>query len=495
MALMTFAACASGGLARKDVLQQYEPIAQLNRGVNGLEAREGDLLAPAGMAGLRDSLDRAVEEARRARKDPALQIAGHGLGMLPRVRAHVDRARDEMQAVMGTRQRAEAAGAPGLFAERFTAADKELREASAMIERGNLDGARNRRPALMESYAGLELEALTRGAVEAAKAAIARAKAHDADDHAPALLKQAGEELALVSAVISADRTQIDKANEHARRAIWLAQRSEAVTALAKLFDHRKFDAEDMVLWHQDQLDYINEPLGQALPFNEPDRAVVESMRQSLVSLLKAQADSRAHVQSLTGQITALRTKVAEEREQLARKASGELNQAARRHQTEIAAREDSERRQQEVEERYRYVQSLFTESEAMVARQKDDVLIQAHGFAFVPGGWEPEARNFGLLTKIEGAIQRFPGSHVAVSGHTDSIGGTPFNLALSAKRSAGVAAFLVEVAGIPANHVTSEGLGEARPVATNESAAGRAQNRRIEIRIINTPVLKSSLP
>ncbi len=69
------------------------------------------------------------------------------------------------------------------------------------------------------------------------------------------------------------------------------------------------------------------------------------------------------------------------------------------------------------------------------------------------------------------------------VSGYTDSIGGEIFNIKLSERRANAVKKFLVSK-GIDANRISTVFYGEANPVATNETAAGRAENRRAEIRI-----------
>jgi OOP family OmpA-OmpF porin len=74
----------------------------------------------------------------------------------------------------------------------------------------------------------------------------------------------------------------------------------------------------------------------------------------------------------------------------------------------------------------------------------------------------------------------------VVVSGHTDSVGGNQVNQALSQKRAETVASFLEKVGGFDKTRLTAIGYGESRPVATNETAAGRATNRRIEVLIIN---------
>ncbi len=79
-----------------------------------------------------------------------------------------------------------------------------------------------------------------------------------------------------------------------------------------------------------------------------------------------------------------------------------------------------------------------------------------------------------------------FPDSKVIVSGHTDNVGSDALNQKLSEERAAKVAQFLVDVGGVPGGRVQSTGKGKNRPVASNESAEGRAANRRVEILIQN---------
>jgi OOP family OmpA-OmpF porin len=70
--------------------------------------------------------------------------------------------------------------------------------------------------------------------------------------------------------------------------------------------------------------------------------------------------------------------------------------------------------------------------------------------------------------------------------GHTDSIGSDAYNQKLSLRRAEAVKAYLVSK-GIEANRVYTEGKGEKQPVADNKTAAGRAQNRRVEIEVVGT--------
>lgn len=77
--------------------------------------------------------------------------------------------------------------------------------------------------------------------------------------------------------------------------------------------------------------------------------------------------------------------------------------------------------------------------------------------------------------------VQRYPDSTIDVIGHTDNSGSAEYNQDLSARRATAVAGVLLEQ-GVAPSRVRSFGRGEAEPVATNLTAEGRQQNRRVEI-------------
>jgi len=84
-------------------------------------------------------------------------------------------------------------------------------------------------------------------------------------------------------------------------------------------------------------------------------------------------------------------------------------------------------------------------------------------------------------LAKLAGIIQAHPGLNLAIEGHTDTTGTADFNMKLSQQRADAVRNFLI-AQGLSADTITATGLGEANPVADNATAAGRKQNRRVEI-------------
>ena len=92
------------------------------------------------------------------------------------------------------------------------------------------------------------------------------------------------------------------------------------------------------------------------------------------------------------------------------------------------------------------------------------------------------------LLAKVRQALEMFPDAPIVVEGHTDSQGGDSSNLILSQDRADAVKQYLVTNFGRNPERISSIGYGEARPVASNETADGRARNRRIDL-IIRTGI------
>ena len=90
-----------------------------------------------------------------------------------------------------------------------------------------------------------------------------------------------------------------------------------------------------------------------------------------------------------------------------------------------------------------------------------------------------PQARE--KLAKVAGIVSGHPGLRLDVEGHTDSVGGDDYNQKLSEQRGASVRDYLTQQ-GMPAGSVTTKGFGKTQPVASNDTAPGRQQNRRVEL-------------
>lgn len=81
--------------------------------------------------------------------------------------------------------------------------------------------------------------------------------------------------------------------------------------------------------------------------------------------------------------------------------------------------------------------------------------------------------------------IKAHPGKRILVAGHTDNVGDPDSNLKLSTARAEAVRDWLVDASGMPATQFAIQGYGDTRPLADNDTEAGRARNRRVEITLV----------
>jgi outer membrane protein OmpA-like peptidoglycan-associated protein len=86
-------------------------------------------------------------------------------------------------------------------------------------------------------------------------------------------------------------------------------------------------------------------------------------------------------------------------------------------------------------------------------------------------------------IRQLEQTLARYPGMSVTVIGHADAIGSDEYNLRLSERRARAVGDALTDY-GVGYRRIDTSGMGEWAPVATNANEWGRAQNRRVEIRV-----------
>ena len=102
------------------------------------------------------------------------------------------------------------------------------------------------------------------------------------------------------------------------------------------------------------------------------------------------------------------------------------------------------------------------------------DVLFRSGSFELLPGARE-------RLAKVSGIILAYPSLHVAVEGHTDSVGGDEYNQTLSERRADSVRDYFIQQ-GVAGKSIEAHGFGKTEPIASNDTPEGRQQNRRVEL-------------
>jgi outer membrane protein OmpA-like peptidoglycan-associated protein len=156
---------------------------------------------------------------------------------------------------------------------------------------------------------------------------------------------------------------------------------------------------------------------------------------------------------------------------------------AAEAEKAKAAAQQSEQLRQQAENEKQELRARLLKQLNTILATRDTarGLIANMSDVLFKSGSAEllPTARE--RLAKVSGIVLAYPGLHLAVEGHTDSIGGDDYNQSLSERRAQAVRAYLVQQ-GTAADAIEARGLGKSDPVASNDTPEGRQQNRRVEL-------------
>jgi len=171
---------------------------------------------------------------------------------------------------------------------------------------------------------------------------------------------------------------------------------------------------------------------------------------------------------------------------QLREKELGKATLSAREKAAALEkARMDAEQKAVEAERKAAELARLKAEMEELKARPTDrgmvvtlgDILFATNRATLTAGA----EKNIDQLSQF---MNKYPTRKIVIEGHTDSRGSSEYNLTLSKRRADAVKKALVEK-GVDESRIATKGYGETSPVASNKTAAGRQQNRRVEVIIL----------
>ena len=119
------------------------------------------------------------------------------------------------------------------------------------------------------------------------------------------------------------------------------------------------------------------------------------------------------------------------------------------------------------------------------VIRQGDDLILRMpSGITFPVDSYRIQPQFENTLNSVASTLSSYNQTYVDVLGHTDSTGSDAYNQTLSVNRAQSVASYL-ESRGVARARMGVRGYGESQPIASNDTEAGRAQNRRVEIKVV----------
>ena len=268
---------------------------------------------------------------------------------------------------------------------------------------------------------------------KAAVEAAAKEATETAEEARLMAVKQKAEDEAQAAAAAREAKARADADAEAKRRVDAEAARAQAEAARAEA-EQAKAEAEKM---KQEAQAAAAEASRQK---EEAEKAKAEAVAQQQV--LAAETDK---ARAAAAQSDSLRLQAEKEKQELRARLLQQLNS--------ILATRDSAR--------------------GLVANMSD-VLFRSGSFELLPGARE-------RLAKVSGIVLAYPSLHVAVEGHTDSVGSDQYNQDLSEHRAQSVRDYFMQQ-GIAAGAIEARGFGKTDPIASNDTAEGRQQNRRVEL-------------
>jgi outer membrane protein OmpA-like peptidoglycan-associated protein len=169
--------------------------------------------------------------------------------------------------------------------------------------------------------------------------------------------------------------------------------------------------------------------------------------------------------------------------------------QALIEQQKAMAAAQEAERMRWQAEQEKVALRRRLLEQFSLVLDARDTergLVVNIGDVLFASGSatLRPEARE--ALARLSGIVLAYPDLRLEAEGHTDNVGSLDLNQKLSEERAAAVQEYIISQ-GVPAENVTARGLNFAHPVASNDTAAGRSKNRRVEI-IISGEIIGSEV-
>jgi len=301
-----------------------------------------------------------------------------------------------------------------------------------------------------------------------ARNAVRIARVAQADQYAKSILSKAEQQLRQAEEAYrqKQPRTSVEAA---AREAAQTAEESRVMAVKQKAEEEaqahiaaEKRAAEERAARSREEAEAQTRARAEA----DAARAQAEAAKAEAQQAAEEAARQRAEAEKAKAEALAQQQALAVEADK-ARKAAAESDQL----------RQQAEREKQEM--RARLLQQLNSvlatrdTARGLIANMSD-VLFKSGSFELLPGARE-------RLAKVSGIVLAYQGLHLAVEGHTDSIGTDEYNRRLSEQRAQAVSDYLV-AQGISSDAITASGFGKSEPVASNDTPEGRQQNRRVEL-------------
>ena len=463
--------------------QPVQPeLQELKAALDKARAERIDVLSPNNFAQALQAYEAAEKDAERGRNpDRVRGNVAKANEALASATSAAATARTELAGPFRALEDALTAEAPRYAPEAWERAAQRFREAANRIERNDLRNAQRRGAESEVLLRDAELLAIKNKMLNEVRALIAKADETKVERYAPRTLQAAKRYLAEAEQEISRNRYDmtvpknlIEQARYEARHALYFA---DLIRQVLDKEDDKQYGLEELLLNWEEPLKRIASELEIQPRFDEGYLRTMQDLLEQVQRQQQAVRRLTQDVRDRDDQIAALNKELQRLEQRL-----GGVSEERLALQRRVDA-------QERLRANVARIEASFSPSEARVYRQGDDVVISLTGINFPTGRSTIDASNAALLAKVRDALALFPDASIVVEGHTDSQGSDSTNLILSQDRADAVKQYIVSNFGYNPERISSIGYGEARPVATNDTAEGRARNRRIDLVIRTAPI------
>ncbi|MFQ5485928.1 MAG: OmpA family protein [bacterium] len=362
------------------------------------------------------------------------------------------------------------ANSPKYAKETFENAEGEFLDSSKKLEKGDVKTARKKVPLIDRLYRKAELIAIKASIIGTVRNLVREAKREEADKYTPIIFANAQKLLNEAEAILNSNRRSESNAREKAEAAEVEARHAIFFTRQIKRLKKNQQEWENFVLDREILIEDIAQVLGFAPQFDEGLDKPLRRIHKITENLLKEKKQLLEAIEEKNGELKRLNEELLKYKE----KEKG--------LQAELQEKQYKLELKRQREEKFQSLENMFSSNEAVVLRKGTDIILRLLGLTFPSGKATIEPEYFSLLTTVQRAMRKFPNASVTIEGHTDSIGNDQYNENLSYERAMAVKKYLLANMGLDDSRITAIGYGESKPIASNETQVGRAQNRRIDV-------------
>ncbi len=464
--------CLAGALAHADLADMRGTLFQASDDARAIaKAKSANVLAPISYGEAMESYSRADEMfSRSGSVDAIRRTLTKAENRFNKAAEAADIAATALDSTIQARRDAASSDAKRFASDDWEAGEIAFSESTRRLERGSISSSQRYAKKAETAYRDAELTSIKANYLDETRSLIGRAEKLRAERYAPVSLENARNLLETAENALTNDRYDTDRPRSLAVDAKHNALHAIHVATLDQRIRDRDTNLESVLLKWEASINQLGDALDQPLYYDFGETAAI---RKLLASINATKNDNKNLTQNLndsSAQVAALNSQVSR-MQQLLGGGSQTIEELER--MLEQQARH---------KERFLTVETMFPPELAIVLRQGDTVIIRMVGLNFDSGAAQLKTEHMPLLETLRQAISVFPDSSVVVEGHTDAFGSDATNHTLSQTRSEAVVHHLLAATAISPTQLSSVGYGESRPVANNETAAGRKRNRRIDV-------------